>query len=51
MDFLEDLVVYLVQCERDFTLLTNIAAEQKEILAQFGPNNPIVDLKKAVRML
>lgn len=37
--------------ERDFALLTSIAAEQKEILAQFGPNNPIVDLKKAVRTL
>jgi len=37
--------------ERDFAMLTAIAAEQKEILAQFGPQNPIVDLQKAVRTL
>lgn len=37
--------------ERDFAMLTNIAAEQKEILAAYGPQNPIVDLKKAVRTL
>ncbi len=37
--------------ERDFAMLTNIALEQKEIIAAFGPQNPIVDLKKSVRTL
>ncbi len=37
--------------ERDFALLNGIAAEQKEIMAQLGSNNPVVDLRKAVRTL
>lgn len=37
--------------DRDYAYLTGIAAEQKEVLAQFGPNNPMVDLKKAIRTL
>jgi hypothetical protein len=37
--------------ERDFALLSGIAAEQKDILARLGPANPIVDLRKATRTL
>lgn len=37
--------------ERDFAMLTNIAADQKEIITQLGPSNPIVDLKKATKTL
>lgn len=35
--------------ERDFAMLTQIAAEQKEALQLLGPGNPVVDLKKIVR--
>lgn len=37
--------------DRDYNMLTGIAAEQKEILAQYGPTNPMVDLKKGIRTL
>lgn len=37
--------------ERDYAMLGGIVAEQKEIIATLGPQNPIVDLQKAVRTL
>jgi hypothetical protein len=37
--------------DRDFALLTQIAADQKEVMGTVGPNNPIVDPSKLVRTL
>lgn len=37
--------------ERDFAMLTNIAADQKELITQLGPDNPIVTIQKATKTL
>lgn len=37
--------------ERDFALLNGIQADQEKLLAGLGPNNPVVDIRKAVRTL